>query len=339
MTMVCPQCNSPYEQRLQCPLCGTRLRFHDARRLAERSPERPLRWRQRPWGRIFIGLLLAQGLFYGLRHLLTAALMVTQEKEVVEELTAATSGVLLLQGVRLFSLLVGTLFAGAGQRQATFLGAMIGAWNGVFSVMLLPGPAQFMTPIALLGQPLLQTAIGAVCGWLGAVFWPPLSATTAAQTPLPRKRVAPRRKLNLFRGPIAWVRVTLGLILAVAGALTATVFFEKILDISHGALGTTDEIQDRLIIMEIKALALILGGVVAGATTSNGLKQGLCVGLASTVILIGIEMNFVARWLPMAGLTAVSAFSLSSVGGWFGSQLFPPVVKAHRHRRLGRASI
>jgi hypothetical protein len=339
MAMVCPQCNSSYEQRLQCPLCGTRLLFHDARRLPDRSPERPLRWRQRPWGRIFLGLLLAQGLFYGLRHLLTAVLMATQGKEAVEQLATTTSGILLLQGVRLFSLLAGAIFAGAGQRQAAFLGGMVGAWNGVFSVLLLPGPAQFLTPTALLGQPLLQTAIGAVCGWLGAAFWSPLPVTTTAETPLPRKRVAVRRQLDLFRGPIAWVRVSLGLILAVAGTLTATLFFDKILDLSHGALGTTDDFQDRLIIMEIKALAIMLGGVIAGASTHNGLKQGFCVGLASTVILIGIEMNFVERWLQMAGLTVISAFSLSLVGGWFGSQLFPPVVKARRHRGLGRVPI
>lgn len=339
MVMVCPQCNSSYEQRVQCPLCGTRLRFHDARRLRDSPPERPVRWRQRPWGRIFVGLVLAQGLFYGLRHLLTAGLMAAQGKEAVEQMGTTTSGFLLLQGVRLFSLLVGTVFTGAGQRHAAFLGALVGAWNGVFSVLLLPGPAQALTPIALLGQPLLQAGIGAVCGWLGSVFWQPLPAATPAETPLPRKRTSFRRPIPIFSGPVAWFRVALGLTLAVAGTLTATLFFEKILDISHGTLATTDDLQDHLITLELKALALILGGVVAGATTSNGLKQGFCVGLASTVILIGIEMNFVERWLEMAGLTAIAALSLSGVGGWFGSQLFPPLVKARRQRGLGRASI
>jgi hypothetical protein len=339
MAMVCPQCNTPYEQRLQCPLCGTRLLFDDARRLAEPSPERPLSWQQRPWGRIFVGLVLSQGLFYGLRHLLTAGLMATQGKEAVEQMGTTASGFFLLQGVGLFSLLVGTVFTGAGQRRAGFLGAMVGAWNGVFSVLFLPAPAQALTPIALLGQPLLQAGIGAVCGWLGSAFWVPLPATTTGETLLPRKRLSLRRNMQLFSGPVAWFRVSLGLILAVAGTLTATLLFEKILDISHGSLATTDELQDRLITLELKALALILGGAVAGATTSNGLKQGFCVGLATTVILIGIEMNFVERWLQMAGLTAVAALSLSLVGGWFGSQLFPPVIKARRYHRLGRAPI
>ena len=265
--------------------------------------------------------------------------MAIQGREALEEMWTTASGILLLQGVRMLSVVVGAVFAGAGQRQAVFLGAMVGAWNGVFSVMLLPGPAQTLTTIAVLGQPLLQAAIGAVSGWFGSAFWAPVPTTTTTETPLPRKRGVLRRNMNLFSGPVAWVRVSLGVVLAVAGTLTATLFFEKILDVGHGVLATTDDLQDRLIILEIKALALILGGVLAGATTRNGLKQGFCVGLASTVILIGIEMNFVERWLLMAGLTVVATFSLSLVGGWFGSQLFPPIIKARRHRGVARVSV
>lgn len=337
MAMVCPQCNSTYEQRWQCPQCETRLLFHDIRGLPERSSERPLRWLQRPWGRIFLGLLLAQGLFYGLRHFVTAGLMAAQGREAVEQMWTATSGILLLQSVQMFALLVGAVFAGAGQRSAAFLGGMVGAWNGVFSVLLPPGPAQALTMIALFGQPLLQAVMGAAGGWFGAAMWKPLHSTTIVDAPQPRRRAFLRPNMDLFSGPVSWVRVVVGAILAVAGTLTATLLFEKILDISHGSLGTTDELQDRLITLEIKALALLFGGALAGATTRNGPKQGLCVGLASTVILIGIEMNFIERWLPLAGLTAVAAVTLSLAGGWFGSQLFPPILRRRRQRGLGDA--
>jgi hypothetical protein len=339
MAMICPQCNSPYEQRLQCPLCGTRLLFQNTRRLGNPTAGRPQRWQQQPWGRILVGLVLAQGLFYGLRHLLTAVLLAMWQREEVEQLLGSSSGVLLIQALRLTALLLGTVFAGAGQEKGPFLGVMIGAWNGVFSVMLLPESARSLTPIALFGQPLLQTVFGAVGGWLGCTLWKPLSAETAQPAALPRKRNALRSQINLFAGPVAWFRVGVGSVLAVAGTLLASLFFEKLLDLGHGALSTTDDMQDRLITMEIKALALLLGGVLAGATTSNGLKQGLCVGLASAVILIGIEMNFVERWLQMAGLTCIAALTLSLVGGWFGSQLFPPLVKGRRGGRLGRTMI
>jgi hypothetical protein len=339
MAMVCPQCSTAYEQRWHCPLCGTRLLFHDARRISERSLDRMMPWRQQPWGRIFIGLVLAQGLFYGMRHLLTAGLMAAQGREAVEQMWTTASGILLLQSVRMFSLLAGAILAGASHRHAAILGAMVGAWNGVFSVLLLPGPAQTLTPIALLGQPLLQAAIGSVGGWLGAAVWKPLPDPTTADTPVPRKRAALRRDMSFFAGPVAWVRVSVGVVLAVAGTLTATLFFEKILDLSHGALATADEAQDRLITMEMKALALLLGGALAGATTRNGVKQGFCVGLASTIIFIGIEMNYIESWLQMAGYTALAVFSFSLVGGWFGSQLFPPVIPRRRQRGLGDASI
>ena len=140
-------------------------------------------------------------------------------------------------------------------------------------------------------------------------------------------------------GPVAWFRVGAGAVLAVIGTLTATICFEKILELSHGTLATTDDMQDRLITMEIKALALLLGGTLAGATTKNGFKQGLCVGLSTTVILIGIEMNYVERWVKVGCLTAICCFCLSMVGGWFGSQLFPPIVKIRRDRGLSRASL
>lgn len=298
-----------------------------------------MRWRQRPWGRIFLGLVLAQGLFYGMRHLVTAGLLAVRGQEVVEQMWTTASGILLLQSVRIFALLVGAVFTGAGQRQAAFLGAMVGAWNGVFSVLLLPGPAQSLTTIAILGQPLLQAAMGALGGWFGSALWKPLPSTTTLEMPGPRQRAFLRPNMDLFTGPVAWFRVAVGAILAVAGTLMATVVFERILDMSHGALGTADELQDRLITMEIKALALLFGGALAGATTRNGLKQGLCVGLAAMVVLIGIEMNYVERWLPLAGLTAVSTLTLSLAGGWFGSQLFPPLIRRRSQRGLGSATI
>lgn len=337
MAMVCPQCGSTYEQRLQCPLCGVRLLYRDLRPQHYRSGGGLAHWQQTPWGRILIGLFLAQGLFYGLRHLLTAVLLTAQGEEAAQQTWSSASGFVLLQGARIFSLLVGAVLAGGGQRHGWVIGAVAGCWNGVLSVLWLHGPAQSLTTIAVLGQPLLQAAVGAVGGWLGCAVWKPLPSESAEDVTAPaKKRGRAKRPLNLLAGPVAWWRVSAGIVVAVAGTLTATMFFDKILDLSQGALATTDEVQDYLIIMEIKALSLILGGALAGATTANGFKQGLCVGLGTTVLLIGVEMNFVPNWLQVAALTTVSAFCLCVVGGWFGGQLFPPVLKTRRDRGLGR---
>src|SRR5579884_1996972 len=244
MAMVCPQCSTTYEQRLQCPLCGVRLLYHDHRRLRNRPSDGPLHWQQTPWGRILIGLVLAQGLFYGLRHLLTAVLMAAQGEEAITQLWTTASALILLQGVRIFSLLGGAVLAGGGQRHGLVLGAVVGAWNGVLSVLFLPGPAQSLTTVAILGQPILQASVGAVGGWLGAAFWKPLPTEPPGGATPPRK-LGLRRHMDLFAGPVAWYRVTTGVILAVIGTLTATIVFEKILDLSHGALATTDDMHDR----------------------------------------------------------------------------------------------
>src|SRR5579871_2474068 len=228
MTMVCPQCNNSYEQRLHCPLCGARLLFHATRGLNDRTTSRPTPWRQSPWGRILIGLLLSQGLFYGLRQLVTGVLMVVQGRETVELIWSTAAGILLLQSVRIVALFCGAIFAGSGQRQTIFLGAMIGAWNGVLSVLFLPGPAQSLTPTAMLGQPLLQAFLGAIGSWIGSIVWKPVPAETTLDQVMPRKRSLLSRQRHLIAGPIAWFRVALGVLLAAAGALTATLFFEKL---------------------------------------------------------------------------------------------------------------
>jgi hypothetical protein len=338
MAMVCPQCSTTYEQRLQCPLCGVRLQYHDHRRVRDRSSGSLSRWQQTPWGRILIGLLLSQGLFYGLRHLVTAILMAVQGEESLRQTWATPTGFFLVQGMRIFALLAGAVLAGGGQRYGFALGAVVGAWNGVLSVLWLSGPAQTLTTVAIIGQPILQAAVGAVGGWLGCSFWKPLPSEPTSVAPV-RKRSILHRQMDLFAGPVAWLRVAAGAALAVVGTLMATICFEKVLEISHGALATSDDVQDRLITLEIKALAILLGGALAGSTTPNGFKQGLFVGLATTVILVGIEMNYVESWVQVAALTVVSSFCLSVVGGWFGGQLFPPLVKSRRERGLSRASL
>src|SRR5947207_2189906 len=79
--LVCPRCNGVFKQRLLCPKCGIRLQTADAPR-----PFSPLdlpsstSWYHGPWNRILIGLLLAQGLYYGLR-MLTEALRMAIDPE------------------------------------------------------------------------------------------------------------------------------------------------------------------------------------------------------------------------------------------------------------------
>src|SRR5579872_5760785 len=96
MAMYCPQCSTSFEQRLQCPTCGVRLIVPESRRgrglaLFARG------WQHTAWGRVIISLLLAQGLFYGLRHLLTGIILAVQGQGSVQEVLATPPGLIGVQ--------------------------------------------------------------------------------------------------------------------------------------------------------------------------------------------------------------------------------------------------
>jgi hypothetical protein len=298
-----------------------------------------VRWQQTPWGRILIGLVLSQGLFYGLWHLLEAVQALAGGSDAVRN-------VLILQGAQALSLFLGGVLAGGGQRHALALGAVVGVWNGVFAVLLKQNAAHGLTFVSVYSGPLLHAAIGAVGGAAGGLIWKPLPP--ADEPAVVRARKPPRPRVSPFAGRVAWVRVLVGTGLAVAGSLCATLILDKMLDLSAGHLGTTNELQDWLITLEIKALAVLVGGGLAGATTLNGAKQGLFVGLATALVLIAVPVTFgksalspvpvpltgESRWFFFAGLTLVSSLGLALAGGWFGGQLFPPVVKWPRGRKF-----
>jgi hypothetical protein len=329
MALVCPRCSNIYDSAAGCPRCGAPAP------LSETDPAdlgRGPRWQQTTWGRILIGLILSQGLFYALRHLLTGALL-AYHGGTSQELWEDVRNLLLLQAIQVVSLIAGGMLAGGGQRRGLVLGAVVGTWNGVFSVLLRQNPAQELTMVGLYGQPLLHTAFGAVGGLIGSIIWAPIPNVVLPPDLNPPKKKAKRKPVSPFAGKVAWFRVLAGSAFAVAGTLSATMIFQKVLDVSGGKLGTSHEMQDRLITWEIKALAVILGGMLAGATTPNGLKQGLVVGFAASLVLIGVQAPMTDAWFQVAILIMISTYSLALVGGWFGGQLFPPIVKMDRRAR------
>jgi hypothetical protein len=324
MAAVCSQCSLAYDSPGPCPRCAT-----NTNALVAGGP----RWQQTFWGRILIGLILAQGLFYGLRHLLTGILLAACGCE-PEQLWESVDHLLLLQSVQILAVLVGGMMAGGGQHQGLLLGTLVGVWNGVLSVLLRQSPAQDLTIVGVCGQPLLNGFFGAIGGWTGALIWKPIPIGVPASL-VPQRKAAAPPKVSLFAGKVHWYRILLGSALAVAGTMYASMLFRKMIDLANGELADGYELQDRLIIWEIKALAVLLGGALAGATTPNGFKQGLLVGLLATVVLIGVQASQTEALLQMAFWTAVSTLTLGTTGGWFGGQLFPRLAE---RKRLGASA-
>jgi hypothetical protein len=334
MAMICPQCLESFSQRLQCPHCGVRLQYqsvrHDSAGHGDENPD----WQQTPWGRLFVGLLIAQGLYYGLRQLWTAGILATEEPS--DSVWVALTGIIVIQGLQAIGVVAAGILSGACQRRGMLFGAAVGVWNGVFLILGRQWLGQSLTPIALVGEPILQATFGALGGLIGSKIWKPLPSFLDGdepQEPIPA-RPRPASKSS-FSGPISWGRVLTGVTLAVGGVVWTDVIREFVLEASEGRLRIDTHLQAGLVTWEISALALLLGSALAGASTSNGLKQGLATGVGVVLALLVVRLGGTGFSLQEFIFTSASALSLSMAGGWFGSQLLPPLQSArHSHVRI-----
>jgi hypothetical protein len=282
-------------------------------------------WQQTPWGRLLIGLLLAQGLYYGLLHL-CKAMALALAPEAARDLWTTLSGLLLLQGLQAVGLLSGGALAGAGQRQGPIYAALVGLANGLISVAQVHNNAQLYTPVLLYGQPILHAALGTLGGVAGQLIWRPLPPVAVPAGPMVATKGSSRRRdRSVFGGPIAWFRVLAGSGVALGGTLWASAILDLVLDAGEGKLSIDSNLQSYLITWEITALALLLGGAWAGATTVNGIKQGLVVGVATCVVLLGVHLAGKAVHLDTLATSIIVAMFFCLTGGWFGGQLFPPL--------------
>jgi hypothetical protein len=335
MSMVCPQCHGSFSQRLQCPSCGVRLEYQAGRGGRRReSSGQFLLWQETPWGRLLVGLMLAQGLYYGLWHLCKAGLMAVNDPA-AKDVWLTLYGLLLMQGFQVVGLLIGGALAGAGRRQGALYGGIVGLVNGIILVLVVQqGNVGLFTPITLYGQPVLQTAVGALGGFLGSLIWRPLPALNV---PNPRK-ASPRGRssgvFGLFKGRVAWIRVLLGVAIAVGGSLFANAILDIVLEASEGKLSVDTHLQSHLVTWEITALALLIGGGLAGGNCDNGLKNGLMAGLVAATMLVGFRLGDPHLKVHILVMDFSSAVILCMAGGWFGGQLLPPRVKQVRRKGI-----
>src|SRR5579872_2729442 len=111
MAMVCPQCGATSEQSLHCPDCGGRTVFHDTRRVSIAAWKRR-RWMQTAPGRVIIGVLLVQGLFYALRHLFTGIILLADDANDPAQIWTSPHGLLCLDVLQVLVVAVGAVLAG-----------------------------------------------------------------------------------------------------------------------------------------------------------------------------------------------------------------------------------
>jgi hypothetical protein len=337
MAMVCPQCNHHFEQSLHCPTCGVRL-LYESRNRGNNHPDDDGQWLHTPLGRIFAGILLAQGLSYGLQMLCTAGVLTVEEDQL--SVWSTLYGLVLIQALQGLSLLIGGAVAGAGQRRAIIVGAGVGLAH-TFILMLIQGyQGQSFAEIALYGQPVLHIGFGTLGAVIGSCIWRPLPTLAMPEFATDKKAPRGQRKsvFSALRGPVAWGRVFAGIVTVTAGFLWGPALLHLVLDASQGKLKVNDRLQAQLVTWEIVGLTILLGAAIAGATTRNGLKQGLCVGTGSCIVLVGNYLGASTVGLDQIALTVFSILCLTVAGGWFGGQLFPPIQQYARRRGVGSAA-
>jgi hypothetical protein len=329
MAMVCPVCKNTFEQRLDCPRCAVRLQFRLSRPRAESSLPGSA-WQQTPGGRLLIGLLVAQGLYYGLHHLCLAGLLFLSN---ANQDSGAWNNTVLNLTLQAVGVLSAGVLTGAAQRRGIVFGAVVGVWNSILYLLAEQIRGGVLDAISVFGEPLMLAVFGAIGGLAGSLIWKPMPVI---ELPMPQVQAAPVPVVKRWRGfvgPVRWFRVVAGVSLAVGGVVSADVIREYIVEASEGRLRITNSLQADLMNWEISALAVLAGATMAGSSTFNGLKQGLFVGIGSAVVLGCVRVingSVLPSQLPieLAGIVG-----LGLVGGWFGGQLLPPVFPRERARR------
>jgi hypothetical protein len=144
------------------------------------------------------------------------------------------------------------------------------------------------------------------------------------------------RVLKLLGGQVSWLRVTLGGVVGVAGCLGAPAMQKWILN--NDFLSFDLSVEETVLLWEMRALAMLIGGMLAGAGTANGLKQGLITGIIIGALLnISLAMRHTA--VEYVGMSMTLSFALATLGAWFASQLFPPLASRKRAKGLGPGTL
>jgi hypothetical protein len=341
MPLACPQCKQIYERSGVCPLCNVVLLYHapgldsDPNVNASSDDDDVGQWQQTPWGKILIGLILAQGLSFGMLQLLTAGLLATTAEG--SEPWETLWGLVLRHAIHAISLIIGGALTGAGQSRGIIYGSLVGFSSGVITFLLRGHPTESLNSILIYAEPVMHMALGAIGGGLGMLIWRPTPSLPELESSSPSP--APGAAWSyfftkMFAGPIHLGRVCAGAFVIVIGVVWANAILEFLLRASAGALAISSQLQAQLVSMEISALVAIVGAGFAGATTRNGFKQGLCVGIGASMIVVGIHAGGPKFTLESTIFNVSGIIAIALVGGWFGSQLFPPLSGRKRRRGL-----
>jgi hypothetical protein len=330
MAMVCPQCNQLFEadQRI-CPRCNIHLLVHHRSSPSTVEDEFPNpgatpRWQRNFAARLIVSVILSQGLAYCLQQASSAWEMVGGD---AGGSWMTPFGVFTLHSFHAIALILTGMLVGANMENGGSCGAVLGLINGVLFVLFHREAKEIMPIWLFFGQPLIHLVFGAIGGTLGSRIWKPCSLFSLDEgEDESASRARPR--LRLLKGPIHTIRVCVGAFVVLIGLMFTKQLFDFIMSNANGRVETF--FQENLIRYQVMGLAILLGSMFAGATTFNGFKQGLCVGILASSLYIGTQFANPKAILDKSVGTAIVTIAVSLLGGVFGAALFPPLVKTQK---------
>jgi hypothetical protein len=264
-------------------------------------------------------------------------------------------GLVLFLGLQVLALLVGGTLAGAGQPRGALLGGLVGLTSGVlFLVGMLCGivsslvqsfSSELLTPgtpthdLTMFGLPLQNAIVGALGGLVGSWIWkpfPPLTIPGLVGVQYRNPRRAPQiQPVSRWAGPVSVTSVLLGTTAAALGAINTPRILDYIVQISDRKLKIMTTLENQVAHAEVYGLMILFGGILAGANRTNGLKQGTYSGVLLAIVMSSFHSYALGQSSLSVMFAVIAALLLAVVGGWFGSELWPPVARRVRRKRFG----
>lgn len=351
MQLFCTQCEAAFSGTTHCPRCAMRLISpQELYVAAETAAPPPDVIAPSFLGRVVVGVLTAVGLVFAFRELATAI--------APGELVDPWLGFAL----RILAMVGGGLLAGATRPNGAQTGALVGLITGGLIVAADSTANSDLHHWWMSGLAVAFPLVAAVAGWFGAYIWPPLSDWSAL---LKGSKIASSiRKLGLsgmaeesaLRNagrPTSWIRIVIGSMIGFLGVLASDEIRTILGYGSGGILQTTGVARGPSVGVQLAALMLFFGGIIAGSNTGAGLRHGFLAGLLTTLDLLVASIGRGEKPYPavegffqllnmnpgpltdpeIGAAVTLAVFTLATAGGWLGGQLLLPLARAKQFAR------
>jgi hypothetical protein len=226
------------------------------------------------------------------------------------------------------------MLASANQDRGVVSGGLVGLWSGLIFLGLHWGARDVLAPVAFYAQPLLHMLWGLFGGIIGNRIWKPVPLFNVEGEVDRSGFGIPRPAKRLLRGPIHVFRVMIGAAIAVAAAVFVKELVDQLLRNSQGLFSIKSHLTEKLIVYQIVALTSLVGGAIAGSSSRNGFKQGLCTAVLAASLYLGVQLANPKAVLEISLFTAGVVAATSVAGGVFGSTLFPPLAKEQAKKAI-----